>query len=110
MKTTQGGFAVRGRYKSGKNNCEISAFSDEEISIEANGDGSGARIASPLNDAFINFHNDLSLQKSGVVLKKGSVLKREANGWVAVKDNEAEKRLDENYGEGTRTIQLHINQ
>jgi len=110
MNATQGGFAIRGRYKSGKQNCEISAFSDAEISIESNGEGSDARIASPLNYTFVKLYNDLSLQKSGVVLKKGSVLKREANGWVAVKDKEAEKRLDENHGEGTRAIQLHINQ
>jgi len=79
-----------------------------EISIEANGDGSKARIASPLNGTFIKFYNDLSLQKSGVVLKKGSVLKREANGWVAVKDKETEKRLDDNDGEGTRPIQINV--
>jgi hypothetical protein len=92
---TVGGFSAMGTAGAGKGACKIASYTDAEVKVEANGDGSNAKIVSSLIGTIAKVYGNLTLQASNTVIPKGTVLKRSEQGWKAISDPAAEKRLDE---------------
>lgn len=86
VRSTIGDFSGRDTIKSGKGDCTI-AVSGGEVEIEAAGDGSKAKMISVPTGSVAKVYGDFALS-NGIVILKGTMLRRQAEGWVSFKDIE----------------------
>lgn len=105
VNSTIGGFSAKGT----AGTAQIAAYSDSQIKIEANADGSNAKITSPLTGTVAKVYANLTLPRSKVMIPKGTVLRRDETAWIADKDPKLESRLAEiGKGSTSRAISLGI--